>query len=77
MWASFCVEAFIEELIKDRPKYHRYIIIPMLNPDGSHSFTATYAKHLENIRAFRAYQKERQELRDKNNTTHLTAKSKV
>ena len=49
----------------------------MLNPDGTHNFTATYAKHLENIKAFRAYQKERKELEDKNNTTHLTDKSKV
>jgi len=33
----------------------------MLNPKGGHSFAATYDKHLENIRAFRVYQKERAE----------------
>jgi UPF0755 protein len=31
----------------------------MLKPNGEHSFTATYDKHLENVRAFRVYQKER------------------
>jgi len=30
----------------------------MLDPKGGHNFTATYDKHLENIRAFRVYQKE-------------------
>ncbi len=33
----------------------------MLDPKGGHNFTATYDKHLENIRAFRVYQKERAE----------------
>jgi len=32
----------------------------MLNQKGVHDFTATYDKHLENIRAFRVYQKERE-----------------
>ena len=31
----------------------------MLDPKGGHNFAATYDKHLENIRAFRVYQKER------------------
>ncbi|TNF44200.1 MAG: endolytic transglycosylase MltG [Epsilonproteobacteria bacterium] len=31
----------------------------MLNKNGTHNFSTTYEKHLENIRAFRAYQKER------------------
>jgi len=31
----------------------------MLNQKGEHDFTATYDKHLENIKAFRVYQKER------------------
>lgn len=30
----------------------------MLNPEGEHNFTVTYDEHLENIRAFRAHQKE-------------------
>ena len=33
----------------------------MLNPKGEHNFAATYDKHLENIKAFRVYQKERAE----------------
>jgi len=33
----------------------------MLDPKGGHNFTATYDKHLENIRAFRVHQKERAE----------------
>lgn len=45
----------------------------MLNKTGTHKFTATYDKHLENIRAFRTYQKERNkkkkaEKREANNT---------
>ncbi len=32
----------------------------MLSPKGGHTFTATYDKHLENIRTFRVYQKERE-----------------
>jgi len=35
----------------------------MFKPNGEHSFTATYDKHLENIRAFRVYQKEREKLK--------------
>ncbi len=31
----------------------------MLNKNGEHDFSATYDKHLENVRAFRVYQKER------------------
>lgn len=37
----------------------------MLDPSGSHNFTATYEEHLKNIRAFRTYQKER----DKKNSS--------
>ena len=33
----------------------------MLKPNGSHQFCATYEKHLENIKIFRAYQKKRAE----------------
>ena len=48
----------------------------MLNPDGSHNFSATYAEHLENIRAFRAYQKKKAQ--EANNTvTKSTDKSKA
>lgn len=31
----------------------------MLNQKGEHDFAATYDKHLENIKAFRMYQKRR------------------
>ena len=37
----------------------------MLKPNGSHEFCATYDKHLENIRIFRAYQKKRAEEQEK------------
>ena len=36
----------------------------MLNPKGEHDFAATYDKHLENIRAFRVYQKERKKQKE-------------
>ncbi|MEA3434103.1 MAG: endolytic transglycosylase MltG, partial [Campylobacterota bacterium] len=42
------------------PKKSDYLFF-MLNPKGEHDFSATYDKHLENIRAFRLYQKERAE----------------
>jgi UPF0755 protein len=41
-----------------KPAESDYIFF-MLNEKGTHNFTATYDKHLENIRAFRKYQKER------------------
>lgn len=40
------------------PEKSSYLFF-MLNPEGEHNFTATYGKHLENIRAFRTYQKKR------------------
>lgn len=42
-----------------KPTESDYIFF-MLNENGTHNFTATYDKHLENIRAFRNYQKERE-----------------
>jgi len=42
----------------------------MLNKDGGHNFSETYAEHLKNIKAFRKYQKERQlSLSQDSNTT--------
>jgi UPF0755 protein len=38
----------------------------MLNKDGSHNFSKTYAEHLEHLRAFREYQKEHQKCEEKN-----------
>ncbi|WP_373030511.1 endolytic transglycosylase MltG [Sulfurovum sp.] len=40
-----------------KPAESDYIFF-MLNETGTHNFTATYDEHLENIRAFRKYQKE-------------------
>ena len=41
------------------PTKSNYIFF-MLNENGTHNFTETYDKHLENIRAFRHYQKARE-----------------
>lgn len=46
-----------------KPKESDYIFF-MLNEDGSHDFTVTYDEHLENIRAFRKYQKEREKKKE-------------
>ncbi len=40
------------------PQKSNYLFF-MLNQKGEHDFAATYDKHLENIKAFRIYQKER------------------
>ncbi len=53
-----------------KPTWSNHLFF-MLNKTGTHNFTATYDKHLENIRAFRTYQKERkkkEEKREVNNT---------
>ncbi|MDM5263305.1 endolytic transglycosylase MltG [Sulfurovum sp. XTW-4] len=42
-----------------KPKKSDYIFF-MLNENGTHNFTVTYDEHLDNIRAFRKYQKERE-----------------
>ena len=42
-----------------KPTKSNYVFF-MLNENGTHNFTATYDKHLENIRAFRHYQKEKE-----------------
>jgi UPF0755 protein len=42
------------------PEKSEYLFF-MLKPDGGHKFCATYEDHLENIRKFRAYQKEKKE----------------
>lgn len=42
-----------------KPTKSNYIFF-MLNENGTHDFTATYDEHLENIRAFRKYQKEKE-----------------
>lgn len=41
----------------------------MLNKEGTHNFTATYDEHLENIRAFRVYQNEKNKKQEKVNNT--------
>jgi UPF0755 protein len=49
----------------------------MLNKNGTHDFTATYQKHLENIRAFREYQKKRKQKAeiDRNSSSSPSTKS--
>lgn len=45
----------------------------MLNKNGTHDFTVTYDKHLENVSAFRAYQKERKKQKEQEeNKTYMT-----
>ncbi len=41
------------------PQKSNYLFF-MLNQEGEHNFSATYDKHLKNIRVFRAYQKEKE-----------------
>jgi hypothetical protein len=38
----------------------------MLNENGTHNFSSTYDKHLENIRAFRLYLKEKKKGKEGN-----------
>ena len=42
-----------------KPTKSNYIFF-MLNENGTHNFTVTYDEHLDNIRAFRKYQKKRE-----------------
>ncbi|WP_373031269.1 endolytic transglycosylase MltG [Sulfurovum sp.] len=42
----------------------------MLNKKGTHNFSATYDKHLENIRAFRVYQNEKNKQKQEANNTY-------
>ncbi len=44
----------------------------MLNENGTHNFTESYEGHLENIRAFRAYQEEKMKKEQENNASLLT-----
>jgi len=46
------------------PKESDYLFF-MLAAEGGHNFSATYAVHLENIRAFRVHQKKRKEAKEK------------
>jgi UPF0755 protein len=41
----------------------------MLNENGTHNFAASYDTHLENIRAFRAYQEAKMKAANENNTS--------
>jgi len=44
------------------PQKSNYLFF-MLKPKGEHAFTATYEKHLENIRTFRVYQEEQKKIK--------------
>ena len=57
-----------------QPASSDYIFF-MLNEEGKHNFAVTYDKHLENIRAFRAYQEERKKKKQDTNNTY--AKSSI
>ena len=48
----------------------------MLNQDGTHNFSITYDKHLENIRAFRAYQDEKKKKEQEANNTIVKSLAK-
>ena len=50
------------------PAPNEYLFF-MLNKNGTHNFTETYEAHLENIRAFRAYQEDKLNRAIDNNTS--------
>lgn len=56
-----------------KPAQSDYLFF-MLNENGTHNFTATYAEHLDNIRAFRAYQ-EKKKLEEEQNETIVMLES--
>jgi UPF0755 protein len=53
------LDALRSAILPDKNKY----LFFMLKPDGGHIFSETYEEHLTNIRAFRAYQKKKKEMR--------------
>ena len=57
-----------------KPASSNYLFF-MLNKTGTHNFTATYDKHLENVRAFRRYQKERKKKKKEVKSTALSKKA--
>lgn len=63
----------LEAAMKPSPSDYLFF---MLKPDGSHSFSATYDEHLENIRRFREYQKKKEE-EENATTSQIPLKSKV
>ncbi|PHS39163.1 MAG: hypothetical protein COB07_06920 [Sulfurovum sp.] len=59
-----------------KPMPNEYLFF-MLNKTGTHDFTETYDKHLENVSAFRAYQKERKKQKEQEaNSTYMIPSSK-
>ena len=58
-----------------KPASSDYIFF-MLNKTGAHNFTATYDEHLENIRAFRAYQNEKKKKEQEANNTYSKSQNK-
>lgn len=57
--SSISLDALIASI---KPAKSDYLFF-MLNKDGSHNFAATYAQHLENLKAFRNHQKESKRLK--------------
>jgi len=57
--SSISLDALIASVTPTDSDY----IFFMLNKDGTHDFSATYAQHLEYLKAFRKHQKERKRLK--------------
>jgi len=55
--ATVTLEALHAAMFPEKSEY----LFFMLKPDGGHKFCATYEDHLDNIRKFRAYQKQKKE----------------
>ena len=55
--ATVTLEALHAAMFPEKSEY----LFFMLKPDGGHKFCATYGEHLDNIRKFRAYQKQKKE----------------
>ena len=59
-----------------KPMPNKYLFF-MLNKTGTHDFSETYDKHLENVSVFRAYQKERKKQKEQEaNKSYMIPPSK-
>jgi len=66
--ASVSIEALKAAMFPAETEY----LFFMLHKDGGHVFSKSYQEHLDNIRSFREYQKERKKLRAKRRSKKLT-----
>lgn len=53
---TICIDALKASIL---PAQNDYLFF-MLNPTGTHNFSVTYDEHLQNLRAFRVYQEEKE-----------------